>query len=48
MSDSKKQTQEVTQSNTKPAKLTGLTVRSALKGGLATPGCNPCHRPSAL
>ena len=43
MSDSKKQPQTVT--NDKPAKITGLTVRSALKGGFVPPGCNPCHKP---
>lgn len=48
MSDSTKQTQNVTQSNAKPAKLTGLTVRSALKGGVAQAGCTPCHVPRAL
>lgn len=46
MLDSKKQTQNV--ANDKPAKITGLTVRSALKGGFVPPGCQPCHKPPVL
>jgi hypothetical protein len=45
MANSKQQTEKVVRSNDKPAKLTGLTVRSALKGGLAVAGCTPCHKP---
>ena len=43
--ENKKQT---TQTQAKPAKLTGLTIRSALKAGLALAGCSSggCHRPS--
>lgn len=45
MSKPKKENKkQITQTQAKPAKLTGLTIRSALKAGLA--GCPPCHKPS--